>query len=126
MTSVITLLTIITSLMSPVDSKPAYYQEYNLVGETPDILVSSVSNDINMAPVVMMPEIVVRASKLTKENNSIEFPEVVITAPSINPLEKMTGVIMMPEITVTGKRISTDNVGIAVPKQNSKKGSKNV
>jgi hypothetical protein len=126
MTSVITLLTIITSLMSPVDSKPAYYQEYNLVGETPDILVSSITNDKDMTPVVMMPEIVVSASKPMVKNNSIEFPEVVITASSINPVENMTGVIMMPEIVVTGKRISTDNVGIAGPKQSSKKGSKNV
>jgi len=122
MTSVITLLTIIASLISPVDSKPAYYQEYDLVGETPDILVSSVSNDINMAPVVMMPEVVVSASKPTKKNNSIEFPKVVITASSINPVDKMTGVVIMPEIVVTEKRISTDNVGIAGPKQNSKKG----
>jgi hypothetical protein len=95
--------------MSPVDVKPIYYQEYNLVGETPDILVMSAANDENMAPVVIMPEIVVSAPRPAIKTNTIDFPEIVVSAPRITPSDNMDGVVMMPEIIVTAERLTLIN-----------------
>jgi len=112
MTSIITLFTIIASLMSPIDVKPAYYQEYNLVGEMPDMSVSSINIDNNITSVIMMPEIVVTAPRPVAKVNSIEFPEIVVSAPRINPAENMTGVVMMPEIIVTAEKLTPANTDI--------------
>jgi len=95
--------------MSPVDLSPAYYQAYNLVGETPDILVASSKADNN--PIIMMPEIVVTATRIEAADQSINFPEIIITAPSIKGTENMQGVIMMPEIVVTAKKAPSINIG---------------
>ncbi len=112
MTSIITLFAIITSLMNPVDIKPAYYQEYNLVGETPDILVSSIANDINMAPVIMMPEIVVTPLKSAEKPVDVVFPGIIVSAPKYIPTANTKDVYMMPEIVVKAKPNLASNVDI--------------
>jgi len=110
MFNIITLVTIITSLMSPADLKPTYYQEYNLVGETPDILVSSAANDINMVPVIMMPEIVVTFPKSEIKAVDVVFPEIIVSAPKYIPTANSKDVYMMPEIVVSAKQGLTGNV----------------
>lgn len=112
MFNIITLITIVTSIMSPVDVKPAYYQEYNLVGKTPDILVTSVANDINMAPVIIMPEIVVTPPKSAEKAVDVVFPGIIVSASKYIPTANSKDVYMMPEIVVSAKRSLIGNVDI--------------
>jgi len=109
MFNIITLITIVTSLMSPADIKPAYYQEYNLVGETPDILVTSAANDVNIVPLVMMPEIVVTPLKSAEKPVDVVFPEIIVSASKYIPTDNSKDVYMMPEIVVSAKRSLTAN-----------------
>jgi len=121
MTSIITLFTIIASLMSPVDLKPTYYQEYNLVGETPNVLVSTqpaTANNRDMAPTIMMPDIVVTASRPIIKTNTIDFPEIVVSASRITPSDNMKGVVMMPEIIVTAEKLTPANTDIVAKRPN--------
>lgn len=89
MFNIITLITIITSLMSPTDLKPAYYQEFDLIGEIPEISSNAPSDRII---------------------NTTEgyFPEVVVTALRPTP-EEMRYWGIMPEISVTAERYSEVN-----------------
>jgi hypothetical protein len=112
MFNIITLITIIASLMNPVDLKPSYYQEYNLVGETPDILISSAANDVNTAPVIMMPEIVITPPKSAEKAVDVVFPGIIVSASKYIPTDNSKDVYMMPDIVVKAKPSLIGNIDI--------------
>jgi hypothetical protein len=97
--------------MSPVDVKPTYYQEYNLVGETPNTVITSTYQE-NTMPAITMPDIVVTAPRPVIKTNTIDFPEIVVSASRITPSDNMKGVVMMPEIVVTAERFTPANPDI--------------
>jgi hypothetical protein len=115
MFNIIALISIFSSLMSPVDVKPNYYQEYNLVGEIPDIAVSvqqTTANSGDITSSIIMPEIAVTANRPASKADPIDLPYIVVTAPRITPTNNMKGIVMMPEIVVSARRSLSGNVDI--------------
>jgi len=117
MSNLIALISIITSLMSPVDIKPSYYQEYDLVGETPNAIVVSAYEE-RLIPTITMPEIVVTAPAKAENSNSINFPEVIVTAPAYAPSNGTQDVYMMPNIVVKANRYIVSSADIKTSRPN--------
>jgi len=137
MTSIITLIIVFASLMSLVDVKPPHYQEYNLIGEIPEVLVTaprySANQDANQTGMMSLvevtanryepnqnssgdiPEVIVTAPRHYR-NQDIKshyelMPEVVITAPRYNFTEDLKSMGMMSEVVVTAPRYQAKNNG---------------
>jgi hypothetical protein len=74
MFNIIALISIVISMMSPADVKPAYYQEYNLIGEIPEVVISAPRpTDNEIKSYGMMPEVVVIAERYPQTNTDIIY-----------------------------------------------------
>jgi hypothetical protein len=110
---IITLVAVLASLMNPVDLKPNYYQEYDLVGEMPEILVTATKPTSEQIKAIgMMPEIQIVAEKPRSENMITgAIPEILVTAPRYDWNQDVKPYYgMMPEVVVTAERYHRLNV----------------
>jgi hypothetical protein len=123
MFNIITLILIVAASLSPQGLKPAHLQEYNLVGEIPEILVTAprYNNNTEISELEMMPEILVTASKITADKTIGEIPEVLITASRYNINSRPSANGMMPEVQVTAKRNEPDKTLLVQHKEKSEK-----
>lgn len=121
MSNIFALILIATALLSPQVLKPAHLQEYDFIGEMPEILVTAAyPNEKEMKSVGMMPEVLVTASRSTSEKNITgDIPEVLITAPRYNLSESG----MMPEVLITAKRYDSSRTLLVQYNKKSEKGA---
>ncbi len=119
MTSIIALFTIITSLMNPVGVKVTYYQEDDLIGEIPEVLVMAQHpTESEMRAVGVMPEVSMTAIREVKKQSTENIgliPEVLVTA-SQPSIEEMRSVGMVQEVVVTAERYPQTNTDIIRPR----------
>jgi len=113
MFNIITLITITASLLSPI--APAYYQEYDFIGETPRVELTAPQYENNAG---MMPEVIVTATKVEPQTNSsgaISEIEVTATRPTEQEMQYYG---MMSEVVVTAERYPQTDIVYARPNLN--------
>ena len=107
MFNTITIITILAATLSLQGLKPAHLQEYDLVGEMPEILITApkYENSTEISGLGMMPVVEITAIKKQKETIIWDVPEVVITAPRYGWNQDVKFYYgMMPEVVITAGR----------------------
>jgi hypothetical protein len=126
---IITLITILAATLTPQGLKSAHLQEYDLIGEIPEILiVAQRPTESEMRAIGVMPEVVVNASGIIKSQNKDNtgmIPTIEVTAPRPSK-EEMRAAGVMPEVLITAKRYQPDNVRVSQQAVKPEKGEKDV